>query len=121
MTLFLSVFCPVESLTDPNYWNRVGLFRIGSNQNILDTLLYELPNTILGFAVKNILLHDNNNDLILISETHRNHLYDSILGQNISASPIFIQKICYNCVDDLQGKVFLIHKMTVFMIVPRPL
>lgn len=106
MTLFLSVFCPVESLTDPNYWNRVGLFRIGSNQNILDTLLYELPNTILGFAVKNILLHDNNNDLILISETHRNHLYDSILGQNISASPIFIQKICYNCVDDLQGKVF---------------
>lgn len=71
----------------------------------MDTLFYVLPSTIRGFG-NSLLIADNNNDLIIISEVLRLQVYDTVLGSFNQASPIFIQKICYNCVDDLQGKVF---------------
>ncbi len=102
----LSVLCIDSSLTNEFYWNRVAVFRVDSNENIIDSLFYTYPKPIVSILGKTTFLNDTKNDLIVLSEIRREHFYDS-LGHINSAAPIFIQKICYNCLDELKGKVFL--------------
>ncbi|MBK7763772.1 MAG: T9SS type A sorting domain-containing protein [Bacteroidetes bacterium] len=75
----------------------------------LDSLFYTYPNPIASVTLNLLgpkVNIDINNNLIVLSEVNSEIIQDT-LGQSNSASPIFLQKICFNCKEDLKGRVYV--------------
>lgn len=94
--------CYQAELLEPT--GRMLYLQLDSNFALVDAFYhtYEAP-LETGMAKKIIV--DNNNDLIIFNDVSAKY-YDSLIRIHC-ASSIFIQKICFNCAEDIKGRVFL--------------
>ncbi len=99
-----------QSVLDPYSNNLVEIYRLNTNLVLQNSLFYEYIKPIYATDwnghFKPEIMVDKNNEVIVMSEVHSKPYYNN-LGQSTYTAPIFLQKVCFNCMEDIRGRVFI--------------
>ncbi len=99
----------IISLTASNsqvpYRNLFYATRVDTNYNIIDEFSIMLS-PYWEYAYPSYGILDYKKDLVFISRVWSYIDIDTVINHNIYAVPLQIQKVCYDCIDDIKGCVF---------------
>ncbi len=100
----------LNNIYNEYYYDLILLKRVNLNLNCIDSFSRFFPSGFQGFfdhsGQNKLLLTDNDyNNIFLcdiLSKTYRDSA--SIL---VYSAPLYLQKICYNCIENVKGKVYI--------------
>lgn len=87
----------------------MAIYKSNSNFILQDSIIMRLPLPVFEIFITynqpDLIISDTSN-LFILYQTFSEGFYDSLFRLN-STNPILIQKICFNCTEDIKGKVYI--------------